>query len=460
MSRPPRRGAVLGWSMAGLVAITWVRAAWLRTLAVDRTGNPWSWGVLGAAWLLLGAGAMRAYLRAVDEARDPLPSLLPAALTLHGVAALALPYSSNDLFSNLAYGRMARLGLDPYASGPGALPPGDAFRALVSPNWIDTPSVYGPILTWLDALAGRGASVPAAMAIFKLALLAVTWVTVLVAWDTCRCHLPAARAASAFVLLGWNPLLAWEMAGQAHNDGVMLLGLTAFVWAALGGRRLLAVLFLSLAFYAKFAVAPVLGLYLVYVARQDRLRALLGAGIFAALGVLLFLPFWSGPATLLGPLAAVRANPVRVTRSFTEVASLLAGLWSPAAAAWAYRVGWTLGMALLLALAVRAVRRARSVEAVLHESLLYLLSYLLLASPFVLPWYVGWLLPLAFVDPDARWRRVVAVYSSLSLVAWCADLPPLQAAVVNTWVLVLVARIGRGPSPSERPLLGPPAAAA
>ncbi|HEY3355639.1 MAG TPA: hypothetical protein VGQ83_20475, partial [Polyangia bacterium] len=41
---------------------------------------------------------------------------------------------------------------------------------------------------------------------------------------------------------------------------------------------------------------------------------------------------------------------------------------------------------------------------------------------------------------DPRWRRLVAVYSALTLVAWCADLPPLQVAVVNTWVLVLAAR--------------------
>jgi alpha-1,6-mannosyltransferase len=446
--------------MAALVAITWIRVVWLHTLVVDGTGHVWSWVVLGAAWLLFSASAMRAYLAAVEEARDPLPRLLVRSVLLHCIAALALPYTSNDLFSNLAYGRMARLGLDPYAAGPRSLPAADPFRALVSRNWIDAPSVYGPILTWFNMLAGRAATVPAAMVLFKLALLAVTLATVFVAYAICRRHLGGARAATAFVLFAWNPLLVYEISGQAHNDGVMLLGLTAFVWAALERRQLLAVCFLALAFYAKFAVAPVLGLYLWHLARHSRARAALGGLLFLALGFLLFLPFWKGPATLLGPLAAVRANQARVTRSFTEIASLLAGLVSTAAGEWAYRIGWALGMALLAVLAVRALRLVRTVESVLHESLVYLVLYLLVAAPFVLPWYLSWLLPLALVEPDPRWRRWVAIYTSASVVAWCADLPPLQVAVVNTVMLVLLFRWWRAPAASRGRLLTPPAAAA
>ncbi|GEJ58118.1 polyprenol phosphomannose-dependent alpha 1,6 mannosyltransferase MptB [Anaeromyxobacter diazotrophicus] len=432
--------ALLALSLAALVVITWVRVGWLRTLLVDRTGTPWSYGLLGLAWLAVSVPGARAYLRAVEDERAKLRTVLAGAVVLHTTAALTLPYTSNDLFSNLAYGRMARLGLDPYASGPGVLPAGDPFRALVSVNWIDAPSVYGPVLTWLNTLAGRADTVPAAMAIFKLAMLAVTLATVGVAYLVCRRHLAPGRAAPALALFAWNPLLAYEIAGQAHNDGVMLLGLTAFVWAALGGRRLLAVAFLGLAFWAKFAIAPVVGLYLWHLARTDRRKAALGALVFVGMGVLLFLPFWKGPETLLGPLAAVRANPGRMTRSFTEIAAFFAGLASAPLRASAYRIGWTLGQLLLVVLAVRAVRRVRDLASVLHESLVWLLAYLLVASPFVLPWYLTWVLPLALVEADPRLRRLVAFYSALTLVAWCADVPELQAAVVNTWVLVLAAR--------------------
>ncbi|HET9599125.1 MAG TPA: polyprenol phosphomannose-dependent alpha 1,6 mannosyltransferase MptB [Anaeromyxobacteraceae bacterium] len=450
-----RRARALALSLAGLAALTWIRVAWLGTLVVDRVGTPWSYGVLGAAWLALAAVAARAYLAAADEGGASLRPLLAGALALQLAVALALPYTSNDLFSNLAYGRMSALGLDPYAAGPATLPAGDPFRALVSPNWIGAPTAYGPLLTALNALAGRAGSVPAAMALFKVVLLATAVATVLAAHAVCRRHLAPERAAPAFVLLAWNPLLAWEIAGQVHNDGVMLLALTAFVGAALAGRHLLAVLLLSIGFWTKFAVAPVLGLYLAYLARGSRARAALGVAIAAVTGALLFLPYWDGPASLAGPLSALRADPGRTTRSFTEIAALLGGLWSPSAAAWAYRLGWGAGVALLAALAVRAVRRARTVEAVLHESLVFLLAYLLVASPFVQPWYLTWLLPLALVEADPRWRRAVALYAALTLVAWGVDVPPLQVLAVNVPVLAYLRRAFRRPAaaPAAEPAI-------
>ena len=438
-------GARLALCVAGLVAITLVRVAWLGTLLVDGTGHPWSWGLLGLAWLVLGVGALRAFLAALDRGTEPLRRLLAPALVLHVVAALALPYTSNDLFSNLAYGRMLRLGLDPYALGPSALPAGDAFRALVSSNWRDTPSVYGPVLTALHAVAGLAGAVPWAMAIFKVIVLAVTLATVLLAYAVCRKHVPAPLAPSAFVLFAWNPLLAHEISGQAHNDAVMLLGLTAFVWAALEERELLAVLLLALAFYAKFAVAPVLGLYLWYLARRSPGRALIAGAMVAALGVALFLPFWSGPSTLAGPAAAISADRPRVTRSFAEILYLPVSILDPPRSFWVYRACWGVGTAGLAVLALRALRRVRTVASVLHESLVFLLFYLLVAAPFVLPWYLTWLLPLTLTERDPRWRRVVALYTGLSLVAWCADVPVLQVAVVNTAVLMLARRWFFGP---------------
>jgi hypothetical protein len=83
-------------------------------------------------------------------------------------------------------------------------------------------------------------------------------------------------------------------------------------------------------------------------------------------------------------------------------------------------------MAVFLGLGVRALWRVRDLASVLHESLVWLLLYLLVGAPFVLPWYLSWLLPLTITERDPRWRRLVAVYSGLSVVEWCADLPPLQ----------------------------------
>jgi len=265
--------------------------AWIGTLKVDGTGKAWTWIVLGTAWCVFGTAVLRTYLQALGASTDSLSRLLRAGVVLHCVAALILPYSSNDLFSNLAYGRMSFLGMSPYTGGPGDLPAADPFRALVSSNWLRSSCAYGPILAGLNALAGRAATVLGAMAIFKLSMLAVMLATLLVAYAICRRHLSGERATRAFSLLALNPLLAYEITGEAHNDGVMILALTAFVWAALEERELLAVLFLALAFFAKFAVAPVLGLYLWFIARRDPLKGLAATALFATTGVLLFLPF-------------------------------------------------------------------------------------------------------------------------------------------------------------------------
>lgn len=440
---PSRSWRAIALGMAGLVAVTWARAGWLRTLLVDGTGTVATWVVLGAAWLALSVLAVRGYLDATRTGVRRLSPLLGPALLLQVIAAFALPYSSNDLWSYVAYGRMMRVGISPYAAGPSALPAGDPFLALVSPNWRDAPSVYGPILSGLSWVAGRSPSVLGAAVVYKAMMLGVTLAIVLVAYAICRKHVPPAAAASSFVLFAWNPLLAYEIGGQAHNDGVMVLALAAFVWAALEERALLGALFLAIGFHAKFAVAPVAGLYLVYLARRSVLRAAGVAAVFAVVGLLAWWPFWSGPGTLLGPLASVAANPSRMTRSFAEGISLLAGLVGPHAASAAYHVCWWAGTSLLVLLAARAiavVSAVSTVESVLHESLLFLLAYLLVAAPFVLPWYVSWVLPLAAVERDARWRRVVALYSGLSVVEWCADVPPLQALAVNGVVLVVIAR--------------------
>lgn len=433
-ARLPTRLNWLALCVLGLSALTLARAGLAGTARVDgaSVGAHQIW--LGIAWLALSGLAMRFYLWATESDLEPR-HVLWGAILVHAAAALALPYSSNDIFSNLAYGRMLRLGLNPYLAGPSALPAGDPFLALVGGHWVDTPSVYGPVNLVLNWVAGRADTVASAMAVYKLEVFGTSVATVFAAYAICRRHLKGASAASAFAFLALNPLLVYEVSGQAHNDGVMVLGLMLFVWAALEDRELLATAFLSLAFCAKFAVAPVLGLYLVSLLRRAPLKGVLAAAVAAGLSIALFAPFWHGLSTLAGPLTAVSADSTRVTHSYTDVLCTLGDLFGDRCRLWVYRLCWGGGTALLLVLAARAIARVRSVESVLHESLVYLLCYGLIAAPWYLPWYGTWLLPLALVERDARLRRLVALYSGLGVVQWCLNVAVVQAAVVNTVVL-------------------------
>lgn len=436
----PTRLNWLALCVLGLSALTLARAGIAGTAMVDgaTVGAHQIW--LGLAWLALSGMGMKLYLSATESNAEPR-HLLWGAILVHAAAALALPYSSNDIFSNLAYGHMLRLGMNPYLAGPSALPAGDPFLALVGPRWVDTPSVYGPVNLVLNWVAGRANTVASAMIIYKAEVFGTSVATVVAAYGLCRRHLKGAAAAGGFAFLALNPLLVYEVSGQAHNDGVMVLGLLLFVWAALEDRELLAVVFLSLAFYAKFAVAPVLGLYLVSLLRRSPLKAVLAAAIAAGLGVALFAPFWHGMATLTGPITAVSADSTRVTHSYTDLLCSVGDLFGgDRGRLWVYRACWGSGTALLLVLAARAIVRVRSVESVLHESLVYLLCYGLIAAPWYLSWYGTWLLPLALVERDARLRKLVALYSGLGVVQWCVSLAVLQATVVNSVVLMLAFR--------------------
>jgi alpha-1,6-mannosyltransferase len=425
---------------AGLAAVTWWRFAVTGTLKIDDTPVALRWAVpTTAAWIAFGAGAIACYAAALRCPGESLRRLLPVALALHAAAGLALPYSSNDLFSNLAYGRMVDLGLDPYAAGPAALPAGDPFRALVGSMWMNAPSGYGPVVTWLSAAAVHTSSVLAAVIAFKAAMLATALGTVLVAYRLCQRHLGRREGPRAFAFLALNPLFAHEISGQAHNDGLMLLILAAFAWAALEEREVVAVALVAVALCVKVVVAPVLGLYVLHLARK-RLRTGISAACAAAVVALLVHGPASSAAVATRALQVQAAAPTLTSRSIAHILCDLAGRFGPAAQLSAYRAFSAVALALGAGLAVRAAALASSARSALHEALVFLMVYLLVAAPWVQPWYTLVLLPLALVDGERRWREAVGVATATYVVTWFSCLSALHVVIVNAAALLWVAR--------------------
>lgn len=87
-----------------------------------------------------------------------------AACVIVAIMVNISPVGSSDTTSYAAYGRMASIGIDPYSNGPTQLGLGDNYTLVVGPMWQNTPSVYGPLATWVQQLAAHfgGASNPAA----------------------------------------------------------------------------------------------------------------------------------------------------------------------------------------------------------------------------------------------------------------------------------------------------------
>ncbi|MSP62363.1 MAG: DUF2029 domain-containing protein [Myxococcales bacterium] len=462
----PRPAAGIALCIAGGSALSWLRFALTGTLAVDGAGLPGTLALaLGLGFGVCAAGAAVLYLHALREAEEAATvswrGLVAGAVLIHLAAAPALPCTSNDLFSNLAYARLAALGHNPYLASPHSLPPGDPFAALVGARWLDTPIVYGPILTALDGAIGHIASFLVAVAAFKLVFVACGLALVGAAWGFCR-TLPGGRGAASFVLIAWSPLLAWEVTAQAHNDGAMVLALALFAWAAMARREWIALLCLVGAVLAKFAALPLLFLYLCVIARRAPLRAIAMAAAAVGLAALAFAPYWAGPATLRAAVTAASGETARTARSLVDLLYWAAHPLGVAAARWVYEIGRAAGFALLSFLGLRAALRARTVETMVREGLLLLIVYCLV-TPWFQPWYATWILPLAMVDGDPRWRRLCALYTALSIVQYALPIDPVSSVAIHAvaaWRLrdLLRAPIGiaHGTAPSPAAVRSPP----
>lgn len=394
-----------------LAALLSYLRAWLAgTVKVDdlppSQERAWIDAALGVCLLVAGALHVRTCWRGAG--RD-WRQLVAAAVAIQFAAAIALPLTSNDIFSNLANGSLVLHGMNPYVQSPAALGSDDPLRQLVGSQWLDKPTPYGPIVTYVSTLAAMAGSYWKAVVVFKSAMLACSLGCVLLAYRFCRGNLPSEHAGTSFVLLGWNPLLAWEISGQAHNDALMLLGTVGFVWAATVGRHGWAWSALMLAFCSKIAVVPVVGLYLVSQLRQSPVRAaaMLAAG--GAVAAALFAPFWHGSVSLESMLHAGHNTPDKIANSLLKLAyesvSYVRPQWEqPFFQLWTATACVGCG-----ALAVALAWRTLTVPGVLVDSLVFMLVYECLATAWFLPWYATWLVPLAMGCRQVVLQRAVAL---------------------------------------------------
>ena len=109
-------------------------------------------------------------------------------------------------------------------------------------------------------------------------------------------ELPMARA-SAYLYL-WNPTLLWEMVGNAHNDGMMmLLGLGA-AWLFVARLDLLVLPAIAAGALVKIPVGLMAPVLFIGLWHRNRARAVEGALLAVALAAAVYRPFWEGPDTL------------------------------------------------------------------------------------------------------------------------------------------------------------------
>jgi hypothetical protein len=313
---------------------------------------------------------------------------------LHALFLLAPPLLSQDVFSYIAYARLGvEHGLSPYTHSPIDIPTDAVFGFAGSK---DAVSVYGPLFTLLTyPLSGLG--VAGAFWVLKVVAACASLGVVALVW---RCAERLGRDPVAPALfVGLSPVVLVHVVSAAHNEALVMLLVMAGVYAFVRDQPRGAGALPTLAAGLKASAGLVVP-YLVLGSRprvRDALFGVVAAGI--ALVAIGLAGFGTGVLDSLGLLSSNQGRSSRL--SFPYLVAEVVGNRSVVRAlfglAFAVVAGWTLW------------RTWRGVDDPIRMAAWATVA-ILIASAWLVPWYLLWLLPLAALVADRRlWVATVAL---------------------------------------------------
>jgi alpha-1,6-mannosyltransferase len=332
------------------------------------------------------------------------------------VAFAALPpLLSHDVYSYVDYARLGMLhGLNPYVHPPLSAPADPAFPRV---DWTETASAYGPLFT-LATYPLAWLPVDAAVHVLKAAsALAVLATALLVARVAPSRGVDPLRAA-AFVAL--NPLVLVHVVGGPHNDAFAVLLMTAGVACVLGALWTTGAAALLAAAAIKpfpvlalpFALAAATRLWLstgrnLHVGRRFRPVGGVVAGGIGAIVVIGAAGWLAFGWDWLHAFALAGENQGRTSyMSLPITAARLTGL-DPDAARIAFLALYAVLVAYLLLWTARGGDWVRAAA--------WAATGLLLATAWLLPWYLLWPVPLAALSRDRFLQALVLALTAYQL---------------------------------------------
>jgi alpha-1,6-mannosyltransferase len=363
----------------------------LRPFGLDAASGTSAGPLLFAAmWVALALYAV-VLVRAGDISRRTAVAVIAG---LHVLFLLAPPLLSQDVFSYIAYARLGvEHGLSPYTHAPVDIP-GDPVFGFAGSK--DAVSVYGPAFTLLTyPLASLG--VAGAYWALKLIAAAASLGVVALVWRTAqrlgRDPVPAA------LLVGLSPLVLVHVVSAAHNEALVVLLTMAGVYAFTAGRPAAAGALATFAAGLKASAGLVVP-YLVLGARP-RVRAVLLGAVAAGVAIVLLglLGFGKDALDAFGLLSSNQGRSSKLSLPY-KTAELLGWLLPGDRLDYRDAVRAVFGLAFAAVAAWTLWRTWRGADPIRMAA--WATFAILLASAWLVPWYLLWLLPLAALAADRR----------------------------------------------------------
>jgi alpha-1,6-mannosyltransferase len=305
-------------------------------------------------------------------------------------------------------------------------------------------SPYGPFWTRVEAATLDVTSrVPPAMTLLKVLVTAASLASASLIWRILGFVRPERQVLGTLAYL-WNPVIVIEIAGEGHNDSVMVFFVLLALLLAIEGRGAGSLVAMCLGVLTKYLPLFLLPLQIVFLWRRRRStrwfakEAIIGLVVSAVVTVILFVGMWAGIDTWNGVRASAHVGSTGSTP--TMIARVLSEFWSSP------RLETITGF-LLLALFVGYVGKVQasvaSATSLLRACAAVSVTYVLLASPAYWPWYVVMPVALLTLVPNASAVLLLVSMSSGARLVAPLDMLYVHGVIerriyfVVTWILGL-----------------------
>jgi Glycosyltransferase family 87 len=370
-----------------------------------------AWWRLGT--LIHGRGRL-GIARADDLPATATPTTRELAVTLACWVApllIAAPLFSRDVYSYIAQGAMTVQGIDSYTFGPAIL--GAPLALDVPAIWLYTPAPYGPVFLTLAAQVSTITEDSTKLGILGMRVLALVGIAMLI-WAVPRiARACGVNPASALWLGVLNPLVVLHLAGDAHNDAVMLGLMASGLALALGRKHVVGVVLITLAALIKAPAALALVFLVpIWAGRMNGKGTWLRVSAYTAATVAAVVVATTAVAgTGYGWVAALDTPAIAHTWTsivtdvgyWTGLLMTALGLGTTDQALWWWRAA---GLVAAAVVCLEMLRRCNRQHPVVGMGIG--MSAVVVLGPVMHPWYLLWaILPLAAASAEPRIRRIV-----------------------------------------------------